>query len=424
MSKKLKFPDGFLWGAATSSYQVEGNNSNTDWWEWEERGKVIEGSGISCDYYNRFKTDHDFLTELGCKAYRLSIEWSRVESEEGNFSQKEFAHYREVLTDLKNRNIKTQVTLWWWVSPLWFSKKYGFHNKKSVELFTRYVQKVVKELGDLIDLYQVFNEPMVPLGQGYLAGVFPPGYKNPIKFWKALNNVASSHKKAYQIIKEKYPSVPVGVSYLYNWYESENLGFLVAIINRLSKWYRVDSIDNKIRENLDFVAIQYYRLGRIKFDWKNIKMDSKNQVYFGFTIEKNEKNLMKWITYPKGIYKVLMEVKKKHNLPIYITENGVPTDTGLDDEERIVFIKEHLKFVHKAISEGVDVRGYNHWSLLDNFEWLYGYEPRFGLIEIDFETLERKPRKSFYEYAKICKGNEVLASTRGDDRSSTRGGEI
>jgi beta-glucosidase len=287
-----------------------------------------------------------------------------------------------------------------------------------VDIFARYVQKIVDELGDLVDMYEVFNEPMVPLGQGYLGGVFPPGYRNPFKFFRALNNIADSHKKAYQIIKEKYPHVPVGVSYLYNWYESKNLSFLIAIINRLSKWFRIDLLDKKIREKMDFVAVHYYRLGKIEFDAKKIKMDSKNQIYFGFTVEEDKENIMKWISYSEGMYKVLMEVKRRHNLPIYITENGVPTNVGLDDQERIKFIKEHLKFVHQAISEGADVRGYNYWSLMDNFEWLYGYEPRFGLVEIDFMTLERHPRKSFYEYAKICKSNE-LDPPRVDERPAS-----
>jgi len=397
------FPKDFLWGVATSAYQVEGNNSNTDWWEWEKAGKTKEKSGIACDYYNRFRTDHDFLSELGCNAFRLSIEWSRIEPEEGIFSEKEIAHYREVLRDLKSRNLKTQVTLWWWVNPLWFSQKYGWHNKKSVKVFANYVQKVVNELGDLIDMYQVFNEPMVPLGQGYLAGVFPPGYKNPFKFFRALNGIANSYKEAYRIIKEKYPQAQVGVSYLYNWYESDGLGFIILIINRISTWFRVDLLDKKIKNHLDFIGVQYYRLGKIKFDRKKIRMDAKNQIYLGFTIEEDEKNLMKWISYPEGIYKVLSDVRKKHNLPVYITENGVPTDVGLDDEERVIFIKEHLKYVQQASKEGVDVRGYNHWSLMDNFEWLYGYEPRFGLIEIDYKTLERKPRKSFYVYKEIIK---------------------
>lgn len=406
-TKKLKFPEGFLWGAAISAYQVEGNNLNSDWWEWEQEGKTKDKSGKACDYYNKFKSDHNFLSELGCNTFRLSIEWARVEPEENNFSQEEFAHYREVLLDLKNRNIKVQVTLWWWTSPIWFQEKYKFSDDKSVEVFARYAEKVIDELGDLIDMYQVFNEPMVPLGQGYLGGVFPPGLMNPWKFWKAVDNIARSYNKTYEIIKGKYPNIPVGISYLYNWYESKNLGFLIAIINKISKWFRVDLLDKKIRENLDFVAIQYYRLGKINFDWKNIRMDSKNQIYFGFTIEEDKNNLMKWISYPEGIYKVLKEVAGNYRLPVYVTENGVPTDIGLNDEERIEFIKQHLRFVHQAISEGVDVRGYNHWSLLDNFEWLYGYKPRFGLIEIDYETLERKPRRSFYEYQKICKNNEL-----------------
>jgi beta-glucosidase len=384
-----------------------GSGDERLWWEWEKRGKTKEKSGVACDYWNLWKNDHKLLSELGVGSFRLSIEWARIEPKEGEFSDEAINHYREILKDLKERNIKTQVTLWHWVSPLWFSQKYGFHHKKSPEIFTHYAKIIIDELGDLIDMCEVLNEPMVPLGQGYLGGVFPPGYKNPIKFWRALNGIADSHKQVYKIIKEKYPNTLIGASFLYNWYQSENLGFLVKIINRIAKWFRVDLIDGKVKNHIDFLAVHYYRLGKIKFDWKNIRMDSKNQVYFGFTIEEDKNNLMKWITYPEGIYKVLMEVKKKHNLPIYITENGVPTDVGLNDEERIKFIKEHLKFVHKAISEGVDVREYSYWSLLDNFEWLYGYAPRFGLIEIDYKTLERHPRKSFYEYAKICKNNEL-----------------
>lgn len=398
--KKLQFPKNFLWGAAVNSYQVEGNNSNTDWWQWEKAGKADDESGIACDYYNRFKSDHDFLNQLGANTFRLSVEWGRVEPEEGNFSQEEFAHYRQVLEDLKKRNIKTQVTLWWWVSPLWFSEKYGFHKKESVEIFSRYVQKVVDELGDLIDMYQVFNEPMVPLGQGYLSGEFPPGIKNPFKFLSALNNVAKSYKKAYAIIKEKYPQSLVGISYLYNWYESDGLGFLEKIVDRIARWYRIDLLANKIKDHQDYFGVDYYRLARMKFD-------PRNAAYVGFTIEEDKANIMGWISNPEGMYKVLTEAWKKYGLPIYVIENGIPTDLGLEDLSRIAFLKENLKCVHRAISEGVDVRGYNHWSLMDNFEWLSGFRPRFGLIEIDYKTLERKPRKSFHEYAKICKENAV-----------------
>lgn len=405
--KKLQFPKDFLWGCATAAYQVEGGNSNSDWWQWEKQGKADNESGMACDYWNKWKSDHDFLTELGVNSFRLGIEWARVETSDGIFDDEAIKKYREILEDLKKRNIKTQVTLWWWTSPIWFQEKYGFHKKESVDIFARYVEKITDELGDLIDVFMVLNEPMVPLGQGFLAGAFPPGFMNPFKFMKAVNHLAEAYKKSYKIIHKKFPDAKVGITYLYNWYESEGFGILLNTINRIAQWYRIDLFGNKIKGFQDFVGIHYYRLGKIKFDWRNIKMDSRNQIYLGFTIEENQENVMKWISYPKGIYLVLKQASKKFKLPILISENGVPTREGLDDQERIKYINEHLAFVHKAISEGVDVRGYNFWSLMDNLEWLYGYEPKFGLIEIDFETLERKPRKSFHEYAKICKSNEL-----------------
>ncbi len=405
--KKLKFPENFAWGVATASYQVEGGNSNSDWWQWEKKGKADDESGMACDYWNRYEQDHDMLEELGVDVFRLSIEWSRVETEDGAFSDEAILHYRNILQDLKKRNIRTQVTLWHWTSPIWFQDKYGFHKKSSVEIFARYGEKIVQELGDLIDTYLTFNEPMVPLGQGFLAGAFPPGFRNPFKFMNAVNNIAKAHKKTYEIIHRMRPDAQVGITYLYNWYESEGFGILLDAINNIAQWYRIDLLGNKIKGFQDFIGIDYYRLGKIKFDWRNIKMDSRNQIYLGFTIEEDKDNVMKWISYPKGIYLVLKEASAKYKLPIYISENGVPTREGLEDTERIKYIKEHLDFVHKAITEGVDVRGYNFWSLMDNLEWLYGYEPKFGLIEIDYKTLERKPRKSFYEYAKICKSNEI-----------------
>lgn len=397
---KKKFPQGFLWGTATASYQIEGNNSNSDWWQWEEKGKTTDKSGKACDYWHRFKEDHDLLEELGVNSFRLSLEWASIEPLENNFSPSNIEHYRKILEDLRRRNIKTIVTLWHWTSPIWFADKYGFHNSESVKIFARYCEKVVDELGDLIDVYVVFNEPMVPLGMGYLGGAFPPGYKNPFKFRKALNNIADAYIESYKIIHNKYDEAQVGISYLYNWYEKEKLG-IINWFNDFIRWYRIDLLGNKISGYQDYFGVDYYRLGRIRFDIRKIKLDTKNQNYLGFTIEEDKKNIMKWIAYPEGIYKVLREVKERYSLPIYILENGLPTSTGLNDKQRVEFIKKHLGFVGKAIKEGVDVRGYLYWSLLDNYEWLYGYAPRFGLVEIDYKTLERKPRESFYAYKEI-----------------------
>lgn len=401
--KILKFPKGFWWGTATSAYQVEGNSDNTDWWQWEENGKTKESCEKACDYWHKFRDDHNFISELGCNTFRMGIEWSKIQPEEEIFSDENIAHYRAVLQDLKNRKIKVQMTLWWWTSPIWFVEKYGFHDKRSIKIFVRYAQKIVDELGDLIDMYQVFNEPMVPLGQGYLSGEFPPGQINPFRFFKALNNIAKAHKKTYKLIKKKYPNSLVGISYLYNFYSlsiNKNNFLFIKIINRLAKWYRIDLLGNKIKNFQDYIGINYYRLGKIKFD-------PKKSMYAGFRIDEDQKNIMGWITYPEGIYKVIMDEWGKHHLPIYITENGIPTDDKNDDVERIEFIKNHLKFIHKAISQGADVRGYNFWSLLDNYEWLYGFKPKFGLIDVERKTLERRPRKSFYIYQNICKNNEI-----------------
>ncbi|MDX9913666.1 MAG: glycoside hydrolase family 1 protein [Candidatus Moranbacteria bacterium] len=400
IKNNLKFPAKFLWGVATSSYQIEGNNSNSDWWQWEEKGKTKDKSGIACDYWHRYKSDHDLLEELGVNSFRLSLEWASIEPHEGVFSKDGIHHYQGILEDLKKRNIKTVVTLWHWTSPIWFQKKYGFHNKKSVEIFTRYCQKIVDELGDLIDVYVVFNEPMVPLGMGYLGGVYPPGFKNPFKFCRALNNVAKAYKNVYGLIHEANPGAQVGISFLYNWYEKADSN-MVNILNKLSQWYRIDLLGNKIKGYQDYFGIDYYRIGKIVFDWRKIRLDTKNQIYFGFTIEEDENHPMKWISYPEGIFRVLKEVRGKYNLPIYILENGLPTAEGLSDEKRMEFIKKHLFYVKKAIDSGVDVQGYFYWSLLDNYEWLYGYAPRFGLVEIDYKTLERKPRGSFYAYKEI-----------------------
>jgi len=393
-----KFPKGFLWGVAVSSYQTEGNNFNSDWWGWEQKGKTKDKSGIACDYWNKYKEDHDLVQELGCNIFRLSLEWSRIEPEEEKFSEEAIKHYRGILQDLKNRNIKTQVTFWWWTSPIWFQDKYGFHKKSSISVFARYIEKSVKELGDLIDMFQVLNEPMVPLGQGYLTGLFPPGKKNPFYFWQALKNIAKAYVESYKIIHSIKPDAIVGMTHLYNWYDSGKSNILGKMIYGVSKWFRVIAFSRRIKNHQDFFGLNYYRLGKINLrHWKSEKIN--------FFIEENENNIMGWIAYPEGIYEAIKEAYQDYKMPIFITENGFPFDIGLDDYPRVLFIKEHLRYVKKAIDEGANIIGYNCWSLLDNYEWLYGFAPRFGLVEIDYKTLERKPRRSFYEYKKIIQNN-------------------
>ena len=400
-NKNGEFPAGFLWGTAISSYQTEGNNTNSDWWQWEQKGKTKDKSGMACDYWNRWKSDHELLSQLGVNAFRLSLEWSRIEPEEGKFSEEAIEHYREILQDLKRRNIKTIVTLCHWTSPIWFANKYGWHKSKAVGVFLNYTRGCTQKLGNLIDIYVIFNEPMVPLGEGYLAGNFPPGYRNPWKFWRAVNNIAKAYKESYQLIHKLKSQASVGISYLYNWYELDSKSkFVEKIADKISWYFRIGYLARKIKNYQDYFGLDYYRLGKIKYD-------PQNSMHLGFRIKEDEKNVMKWIAYPEGIYKALKEAWRKYKLPIYVMENGMPDDIGLEDLQRIDFIKKHLRYVQQAMQEGIDVRGYNYWSLMDNYEW-GTFHFRFGLAEIDYRTLARRPRKSFYAYKEIIKNNGLI----------------
>jgi beta-glucosidase len=388
-----KFPKNFLWGASISSYQTEGNNINSNWWRWEEKGKTNGRSGKACNYWEDYKIYHDYLSELGVNAFRLSLEWSRIEPEEGKFSDEAIEHYRDILGDLKKRNIKVILTLWHWTVPIWFEDKYGFHRKKSVDIFTRYAEYAYRGLKDLIDIVVVLNEPMIFLGLGYLLGGHPPGSRSPFKFVKALNNLARAYIKTYQAIKAIRSDVPVGITYWYNWFTTDII--FSRLILKISRWFRIDWFGKKIKKHQDYFGLDYYRISKIKFGLKN-------SVFMGLGIENDPANVMGWTAYPEGIYRVVHEIKNNYGeLPIYIMENGKPTGEGVEDNERAEFIQNHLDYVKKAMAEGIDVRGYCHWSLIDNFEWSHGFHPHFGLIEVNFDTLAKKPKKSYYKYKEI-----------------------
>ena len=390
----LKFPEGFLWGVATSSHQTEGNNSNNDWWRWEEKGKTKESSGEACDSYNKFREDNQLVKDLGCGAFRISLEWSRIEPEEGVFSQEAIEHYQTILFDLKEKGIKRVVTLNHWTLPVWFADKYGWNNFKAPKIFARYCEKVIKDLGGEIDILITLNEPTIILNKGYLAGVFPPGQKSIFAFKKARRNMIKAHRKGYEVIKKYCPNTPIGITQYCNTFEFSGV---LKIFNKLLKKFQIFYNWGFVRKNIeahDFIGIDYYASFVFSLKYPFVRRKTIN----------NHWTDMKWGIYPEGLYEVCMEAKTKFQKPVYIFENGL---ADKDDKHRTNFIKKHLFFVKKAIDEGADIRGYFYWSLLDNFEWNQGFEPRFGLVEVDYETLERKPRKSFYEYAKICQNNEV-----------------
>ncbi len=395
MNEILKFPEDFLWGLATSAYQVEGGIENCDWsTPYPKNGG--RPAGRACDHYNLYEEDFDWIKKLNQSAFRFSIEWSRIETEEGEFDKKEIEHYRKVLLALKKRNIKSVVTLWHWTTPLWLAERGGWANKRAVDYFVRYTKVIAEELSNLIDFWVTLNEPTVPfipgyLRFGYVTGHWPPQKRNIFLAWKVYRNFVRAHKKAYQIIHDFEKRAKVGITldcaYVEPYYKKSPMNRISVFIWRYLHNYLFFDLTKKYQ---DYLGVNYYFHNRLKFPFL---LRNENKVVSD----------LGWEIYPEGIYYLLKELKK-YQKPIYITENGV---ADAEDKLRKNFIRDHLFWTHKAIKEGVDVRGYFHWSLMDNYEWgrMGGFGPRFGLIEIDYKTLERKPRPSAFYYSEICKNN-------------------
>jgi beta-glucosidase len=411
--KVLKFPNNFFWGSSTSAHQVEGGNQN-DWSEWERKNaeqlagaaknnwrdwqkekfpKMVNRenyiSGKACDHYNRYEEDFDIAKKLHHNAHRFSIEWSRIEPEEGKFDEKEIEHYRKVIKALRARGIEPFVTLWHWTNPVWVAKIGGPENKKFSFYFSRYVKYAVENLGDLVNYWITLNEPTSVISNSFFLGVWPPQKKSMFSALRVYKNLADAHNEAYDKIHKIFSSAKIGFSNIFKFIEPYNPKSLSDKFVAKEYEYFANKKFFKLTKNKnDFLSIQYYFHDKVKFPFK-VKNENKEVSDLG------------WEIYPEGIYHILKKLKQ-FNLPIYITENGL---ADADDSKREKFIIDHLYWVHKSIQEEVDVQGYFYWSLLDNFEWDKGFWPRFGLVEMDYKTLERKIRPSAKAYAEICKNS-------------------
>lgn len=378
MKERLSFPKDFLWGSATASYQVEGGIENCDWAQGARDNKVPI-CGEACDHYNRYEEDFDIATSLGHNAHRLSIEWSRIEPEEGKFDAREIEHYREVLKALHKRGLYPMVTLWHFTLPLWFSKKGGWEKKDAPELFARYCAYVVEQLGDLCENYASMNEPMVVAGHGYISGDWPPFYKfSFLKYFKILLNMIQGHKKAYKLLKEKWPEKEIGIVkhtivYRAGWNPLDKIAVFFANMG----WTYL--FMSKVYKQTDWIGVNYY-----------------NRKIFG-DIRELDKTDFGWKIDPEGIYDAL-KMLWKYKKPLYISEAGC---ADAKDRFRADYIRDTVKGIQQALVEGVDVRGYCYWSLLDNYEWAAGFSQRFGLIEINYDTQVRTIRPSAYVYKEI-----------------------
>ena len=399
----IQFPNKFYWGAATSAYQVEGNNSNADWWPWEIlAGK--EHSAQACRHYELYEQDFDLAKDLNHNAHRLSIEWSRIEPQEGKFSEEAIEHYIHVIKALRSRGIEPMVTLHHFTNPIWFSASGGWVKPGSVKRFLLYCDFVVSALAPYVHFWFTINEPTIYYSHSYLWGMWPPQAKSFLKTKAVHDHMVAGHIAAYRLIHKIYKDLkqsPPAVSIAQHM--QAVIGCTPSLKNRLAvamreQLFNLEFIDHLTRhKTLDFIGVNYYsrHLVHVHSWWiGNLLMETCKDNHHPF-----KKNSLGWDIYPQGLCHVLLSLKK-YNLPVIIAENGICI---ADDRERWEFIQSHLKNVHLAMEQGVNVVGYLYWALMDNFEWAQGFTPRFGLIDIDYNTQQRTVRESAKKYAQVCK---------------------
>jgi len=393
---ECQFPKNFLWGVAISGHQTEGNNLNSDWYAWERQGKIMDGnnSGRACGFYHRYQEDIDLAKKLNLNSFRLGIEWSRIEPKRGEFDQKEIQHYRDVLLYLKKNNFKVFLTIWHFTLPQWFAEEVGWEGKESVFYFCRYLEKIIEKFSDLVDFWVTLNEPTMYVGAAYLINIWPPQKKSILKTIQVFFNLVKAHKKSYQLIHQKIKNAQVGIAQNVVYFHSPARSPIDKQLSWLFNHFYNELFHLLTKKFHDFIGLNYYYAYQVT----NIKLAKKIRRIIVRSLRKKD---LRVEIYPRGIYR-LVKMFKKYKRPIYITENGIDDST---DEKRIPFIQETLKWLNQGLKENVDIRGYLHWSLIDNFEWQEGFEPRYGLIEIDYQTQERKPRPSAQIYAEICREN-------------------
>ncbi len=404
----FRFLPGFLWGAATAAHQVEGDNRASDWWAAEERGLLPHRSGRACDHLRRYEADFDLARTFGHNAHRLSLEWSRLEPEPGRRDPAAFDHYARVLDALRGRGLEPVVTLHHFTAPRWFAERGGWLAADALDRFAAHVEAVVERLGAGIRWWITVNEPTVLAKHGWVSGDWPPFRRGR---WdlalRVLHRLCAAHRLARERIRAALPDALVSFAHSIPWIEpcdpSRPLDRLAA---RLRTAFLVDLAFDLVRENgrllLDYVAVNYYTRSVVR--WRPYG----RALLFGADCpephhgERRFDDLGQELC-PEGLLAVLRRCARL-GLPILITENGIATT---DDALRLAHLRGHLEALARALAEGIDLRGYLHWSLFDNFEWAKGTTARFGLAETDFATLERRPRPAMHLLAEVARSGRL-----------------
>lgn len=410
----FRFPRNFLWGAATASHQVEGDNRASDWWEHEEAGRLPHRSGMACGHFARYAEDFDLARRFGHNAHRLSLEWSRIEPERGRFDTTALDHYAEVMAALRARGLEPVVTLHHFTNPAWFARDGGWERADSVALFCRYVDRAVARLAADVRFWLTINEPTVYVLRGYVAGNWPP--LKP-RAWglarRVLRNLCLAHVAAHQSIHVHRPDAMVGFAHsaphIVPHEPARRADRCAArvrdfLLNELCfRWLGDDP-----RRVLDFIGLNYYVRQRIS--WRPRGM--------GWVIGREDKSAagaqarrfssLGWEMYPQGLRAVLARYRQ-YGVPLVVTENGMATS---DEALRVDFIEAHIRSMAFAMQDGADVRGYFYWTLFDNYEWTEGRSAHFGLAALDPDGHARIPRPAATAYEQICRSGQI--SLRAD----------
>ncbi len=429
------FPPDFLWGTATAAHQVEGGNTNNDWHRWEQAGGgrvFADGvAGDACGWWTgRAEEDIARMAALGTTTHRLSVEWSRIEPEPGRWDHDALDRYRAILRAMRGAGIAPMVTLHHFTNPLWLADlpdpdrpaDTGWLNPEVVGHFRCFAQKVVGELYDLCDTWCTINEPSVYAGQSYFAGIWPPGHTSLSEYFRVVYHQLQAHAAAYEVIHDIQPEAKVGLAHhMVDWHPRHRLSPLDRLVTGLldqafnglvvealaDGWWRppvgrrLDVIN--LRGTLDWIGLNYYQRYDAGFSLRALR-----SLGIDYAARRGApKGPGGWgELYPDGLFTLIRRLHRAFHLPLYITENGVPDEK---DTLRPAFLLRHLRRVWKAAMFNWPVMGYYFWSLVDNFEWAEGYDPRFrfGLYTVDFATQERTLTRSGELYAEIARTNAI-----------------
>ncbi len=412
------WPAGFLWGTATAAHQVEGGNTHNDWARFEEKPGVIkhgDKSGLATDHWNRVGEDIGLMRDLGANAYRMSIEWSRLEPVEGTWNDTAWQHYVGELTQLRAAGIEPMVTLLHFTLPTWMADRGGVTAPDFPDRFGRFAAEAARRLGPQVTWWCTINEPQVQMFFGYVAGMWPPAVKNNALAVKAFAGMLRAHAKAAAALRAVDPGAKIGVAsnmivFQPAWRANLLEQIVASKVGNSFNWAFYESITHgrltfsapgfpsldepapELTGTLDWIGINYYRRNLVNF-----AIDKPGMVDIapgpGMLTDAGIE------IYPEGLLALIRDAHKRYPLPILITENGVADSAGT---HRALFIRQHAYAIKAALAEGIDVRGLFHWSLVDNFEWAEGYSARFGLYRLDRATLKRTAAPGAEEFRRLA----------------------